>query len=430
MITENQIIKSFGEIPQNAVISIYGSGEGGRYFNKQLMEKRPDIEVIYFLNSFESGELDGVEIRCIEDMTVDDINQGLVYVASVSWHQIVLTLRGKGIENFKVVIPNLLKESKKRKLSTQPHIPFFIQGDYWDIVKFMQYGDFSEDAVNRYKDFRDGLWKAHYNVIVSADFAFRGKTVLDYGCKYGQAAPIFFRLGIGNYLGIDVLPDYIESGKNIIGKRYSGRIDFFQTKGTLIPLQPESVDFVLMNEVISHVNPKYLEAVFLEISRVLKIEGILYISDCNSRANPLRSAKLPDFWEHYENGPDGFEGEDYRIKKCFKTIRKELIMEWYPGLPAEKLEYLATNTSGLFGEDFKNEVDSFIQSGNLIQRPYRRGLCPVFPDETGMTVELSFYPEELELTLARYGIEAIQMQGKTGTMNRPQGIRIKGVKKF
>ncbi|MFN7622276.1 MAG: methyltransferase domain-containing protein, partial [Acidobacteriota bacterium] len=60
-----------------------------------------------------------------------------------------------------------------------------------------------------------------------------------------------------------------------------------QTQLGLIPLQAESVDFVLINEVISQVNFVYLNTVFREIFRVLRLSGVVRIQSLFS----------PDEWQ-------------------------------------------------------------------------------------------------------------------------------------
>ena len=90
-------------------------------------------------------------------------------------------------------------------------------------------------------------------------------------------------------------------------------------------------------------------------------------------------------------------------------IRQRLIRERHPDLASERVDYLAKNTSGLFGAYFYKVVDDYVADGRFAERPYRPGTCPTSPAESGAVAEFGFYPQQVELTLRMYGLDAYQL---------------------
>lgn len=236
-----------------------------------------------------------------------------------------------------------------------------------------------------------------------------GKRVMDFGCKYGHLAPLLLSRGCSEVVGVDAQADYIKFGNLVMGELYPS-VRLVQSAEGLIPLQAESVDVVIMNEVISHVNPAFLDTVWRETARVISKNGTLFISDGNNSANPWVQQVLPELYGKWENGPDGVRTDRDVVDQCYLSMRKERIREQRPELSEEQIELLAANTSGLFGGALQRVVDEFASTGQLIRRPYRPGDCPVHPGESGVVMERGFHPRQLELALLEYGFQARQLR--------------------
>lgn len=446
MIEKQQILTSLEDIPQNAAIAIYGCGQGGRAFRRLLRKKRKDLTVLFFLDSFKKGKMDGLKILAPEALEQGDITCDLICIASIAWHEIRSHLQKIGITNYKVVSPNFLESKGKKKRQFSAEVPIQLQEEYYELYNSCHGENYPASLITRFKEFRNGGWRPHFNVIVSSAFSFKDKVVVDFGCKYGQSAPIFLMLGAAKVIGIDVEPGYITNAEKIIRGRYPDRVEFFQSEGTMIPLQPETVDFVYMNEVISHINPQYLDMVFLEVSRILKKGGRLYISDGNNIENPGRVSELLELWERFENGPDGSEINGEKMGTSYRTQRKKLIAERYPELSEDKLDLMSADTSGLFGDTLVKVADLYMRTGELIRRPYRRGICPTHPGKSGVVIEMGFYPLEVEFKLKKCGFRSeritgrsisrrvfiflrnIYRRGRRDTVSR--GFKIVGIKEF
>jgi hypothetical protein len=97
------------------------------------------------------------------------------------------------------------------------------------------------------------------------------------------------------------------------------------------------------------------------------------------------------------------------VNVSFRERRKELIAGLHPQLGADELDYLADNTSGLFGERLATEVNKYLCKDGWVARAYRAGTCPTNPGSGGVVMERALHPIQVELPLAELGIRARQV---------------------
>lgn len=252
------------------------------------------------------------------------------------------------------------------------------------------------------------IWRSYDWLIDISGGINKDAVVVDIGCKFGHTLPLFLLRGASRAIGVDIIDHYIETGRQFTQAIYP-QISFTQPdSGGYLPIPGGSVDFVLVNEVISHVNPQVLPLLFSEIARILKPGGKLMISDGNNIANADCRADLLKVYEAWEHGADGTDTGRDVVEDCFKDRRKNLIAERYPSLPSQTTEYLARNTSGLHGDYFFSVIDRYVDTGEFLERPYRHGICPAEPVH-GSVMEFGFDPRLLELQLFDYGIDARQL---------------------
>ena len=106
-----------------------------------------------------------------------------------------------------------------------------------------------------------------------------GENVLDLGCGRGeetvQAATL---VGGGGFVwGLDITPKMIERAQDRANQRVLKNVEFLLALMDKIPLKDASLDAVLSNCAINHVQDK--AAVYREIHRVLKTGGRFVVSD-------------------------------------------------------------------------------------------------------------------------------------------------------
>ena len=165
-----------------------------------------------------------------------------------------------------------------------------------------------------------------------------------------------------------------------------------------------------MNEVISHVNPSFLDTVWREMARILRPGGMLFISDGNNRANLEVQAVLPELYDKWENGPDGVRTDRDVVEDNFLGRRAKIVAERCPEMTAKQVEFVAVNTSGLFGDVLLDTIERYRTTGELVLRPFQKGMCPVNPTGSGVVMERAIHPIQLELALAEYGFSAHQLK--------------------
>lgn len=255
--------------------------------------------------------------------------------------------------------------------------------------------------------FANGVWREYLAVLEEIPTPLAGKRVVDFGCKFGHLIPLLVAVGCPAPVGLEAAPDYVRTGQLVFETLYPG-VRVLPTEDGYMPLQPESVDVVLMNEVISHVNPAFLDTVWAEAARVLKPGGILFVSDGNNSVNQINRKALPDLYDKWENGPEGARTDRDVVTEPFCELRLRLISSRHPALDREKIEFLARNTSGLFGTFLLKTIDRYVETGNLVLRPYRRGTCPTNPTG-GYVMERAFDPALVISALAEYGFHARQI---------------------
>jgi ubiquinone/menaquinone biosynthesis C-methylase UbiE len=109
--------------------------------------------------------------------------------------------------------------------------------------------------------------------IVSSNFNFDNKTVLDFGCGVGSSC---FMLNSLNYLGIDC-----DSKRIAFAKRLHPDYNFDILQDNKIPVDNNSVDYILIISVLHHIPSESLKDYVKELYRVIKENGkIIIIEPC------------------------------------------------------------------------------------------------------------------------------------------------------
>jgi len=251
-----------------------------------------------------------------------------------------------------------------------------------------------------------GEWQGHAAVLAAIPGGVAGKRLVDFGCKFGMLAPLAREQGVASYVGIEEPELFIEYCLELYGGPVPpAGVEFVQSEEGYIPLQPDSADVVLLNEVISHVNPRWLPTVYAECHRILAPGGVLFISDGNNLhcRTYVNEAMIP-LHAAYELGPDGCQVDAGTIDRCFVTRRADIIRSAHPHLTEDDVMNLAVNTSGLWGRHLEREVERFLDTGEVIERPFRIGTAPTYPGN-GIVEERGFFPKQVYFDLWSCGFD-------------------------
>ncbi len=100
--------------------------------------------------------------------------------------------------------------------------------------------------------------------------------ILEYGCGYGRLLQILNANGYRDLVGFDFSQSMIERGKNLNPHLDLRLIETPQ----ILPFKDESIDVVVMSTVLCCIlEDAKQRQLIAELSRVLKDDGVLYLSD-------------------------------------------------------------------------------------------------------------------------------------------------------
>lgn len=142
---------------------------------------------------------------------------------------------------------------------------------------------------NRYPEFEGYLAEADLGLGCAFPFTFadlkKGDSVADLGCASGIDSFIMAKIvgESGSVFGFDITPRLIERANVIKNSHQINQIQFETADIAEIPLDDNSVDVCTSNGVFSLISD--LEAVFREVKRILKPNGVFCLSDINKKAD-------------------------------------------------------------------------------------------------------------------------------------------------
>lgn len=146
----------------------------------------------------------------------------------------------------------------------------------------------------------------------------KNKNVLDVGCGYGWFVYNALKKGSSKVAGIEISENDLATVKKYLkNKKFTSKIG----SAIDIPFKDNTFHTVVAWEVIEHIPKKTERIMFREASRVLKKNGILYIS---TPYHTLLSTFLdPAYWlvghRHYtERKLRELAGEDFKVVKIEK----------------------------------------------------------------------------------------------------------------
>jgi SAM-dependent methyltransferase len=276
------------------------------------------------------------------------------------------------------------------------------------------YGALHEDSIERESGrkfqrmserYRDGHWEKTVRKLGLFSRPLDGGVFLDFGCKFGHLTPLLKEFGASSVISVDVDDEYLSDGAKFIGERFGSK--YVKSDDCYLEVKSNSVDFILVNEVISHINPSLLDIFYMECARVLKVGGELVISDGNNFSHYPTRSDLIDWYADWEGGSSKEFGDTNYVKQRFVILRRAFKAL---RLPEEKLLYFAKNTSGLFGDRLIETVRRAIEDDVFTERPHRPGVPPIHPGY-GVAMERAFYPLQVEMSLRTYGLRTEQLIG-------------------
>lgn len=103
----------------------------------------------------------------------------------------------------------------------------------------------------------------------------KNKKVLDIGCGFGWVELLGIKRGVKEIVGIEPTKQDIETARKFVRDK---RVKFKVASAIELPFEDKYFDTVVCFEVIEHIPKGTEEKMFSEIRRVLKNNGVLYLS--------------------------------------------------------------------------------------------------------------------------------------------------------
>jgi ubiquinone/menaquinone biosynthesis C-methylase UbiE len=103
------------------------------------------------------------------------------------------------------------------------------------------------------------------------------KVVLDAGCGLGGRTAYYSEQGATSITGIDIDENHISFSKEFMTIRNISNVKLLVANFIDIPLESNQFDVVIMNDVVEHIRVEFLEKAFLELKRLLKPGGKLFL---------------------------------------------------------------------------------------------------------------------------------------------------------
>ncbi|MCB1119323.1 MAG: class I SAM-dependent methyltransferase [Chlamydiia bacterium] len=141
------------------------------------------------------------------------------------------------------------------------------------------------------KDFEDPVYLDKLTPYLTKD-----SYIVEYGCGYGRMMDILHKAGYHNLIGFDFAQQMIERGKK---ENSHLNLHLLESSG-IIPCADQSADAIVMSTVLcSMIDPQEKKALILELKRLLKDEGILYLTDFLICNDPYYEAKYSSGMETF-----------------------------------------------------------------------------------------------------------------------------------
>jgi SAM-dependent methyltransferase len=123
--------------------------------------------------------------------------------------------------------------------------------------------------------------QAEYNWAAKDDYLkfldLKEKIVLDAGCGLGGRTIFYYEKGVGKLYAIDIDPNHIKFAKDFAEKKGISDIDFIISPIHKTNFSSNYFDIIILHDVLEHIRADLLEKSLIELFRILKPGGKIYI---------------------------------------------------------------------------------------------------------------------------------------------------------
>lgn len=243
-----------------------------------------------------------------------------------------------------------------------------------------------------------------------------GKDVFDAGSGFGTLSHLLASWGAKRVYSVEIHAPMAETHRLVREQYFPHLANVIQhVHGDVSkPLLPaRSVDRIFSIEAISHYYdvPAFLD----QCARVLRPEGVLFVSDGNNGANPRIRRETEELWQRLEVGPHG-PCMGHRIDETNVERRVRFIRERWPQIDEATRAALADLTAVTGPDELTEAVERYLRDGVMPDARYVRGTCPRDP-HWGYWVEWQFDPRGLAMEMVNRGFHAKAIPHYGGAAN-------------
>ena len=244
-----------------------------------------------------------------------------------------------------------------------------------------------------------------HDFLISDRPRFAKEIGVDLGCWLGLSTIVLHRMGAGSVHGLDVVDEYIQ-----YCKLFKGILDLENVEYQLIPgehfgrlpIEDNSVDWVLTNDVFSFAHPSTHTHMISEATRILRTGGTFYLTDANNPNCSSAIQRVRASWKKFEHRRDDADGKI----GMFVEQRMEMIANHIPEWQDKKTYTCALETAYCWGEQILDYAAA-VELGNPVKASYYdpNGSKPPIDPIHGCGRGTFTDPVELERSFMAAGLE-------------------------
>ncbi|UCF79184.1 MAG: class I SAM-dependent methyltransferase [Candidatus Eiseniibacteriota bacterium] len=104
-----------------------------------------------------------------------------------------------------------------------------------------------------------------------------GKTVLDAGCGLGGKTVFYAEHGCASIVGVDIDENHVRYAADFATSRNVSNASFVRADLGALPFEPDTFDFVVLNDVVEHLRKPILTRALEECRRVICTGGRIFL---------------------------------------------------------------------------------------------------------------------------------------------------------
>jgi len=234
-------------------------------------------------------------------------------------------------------------------------------------------------------------------------------TGCDLGCWLGLSSAAMLGAGAHTVFGVDIRAHNTDQAQSWSNALDIPNLKFRPMRPGAIAIKSQSMDWVLINQVLCNAPPNSFTPALAEAHRILKPSGTLIFCDNNNPHCPKTIERLKREFaaaEIADGSPESPNGFNF-------TLRTNIAKARAPKLSDTQAKDLARNTCYMWGDQLNQAIDDYTRTGTLPSSRFDPDSLksPMLPADGACNGNLSD-PFELTRTLEHLGFTNIDITAR------------------